>query len=222
MARFSETTRVTAHEIISRYPVAKSAVIPLCHLAQEQDGWLSEEAMTHIAELVDCTPAEVLGTASFYEMLKLEPVGRYLVNVCTQLPCMLLGADELLAHAEETLGVLPGQTTPDGLFTLEGVECVAACTEAPCLQLNYRYFHRVSPGDLDQLVSELRATGRTTVPTKSNDTNDIPHHGTLARVRQHIPAEGRAGNAPPDVNIEPPWLADPAAPASGATTSGGS
>lgn len=221
MARFSEPFLATALEIISRYPQPKSAVIPLCHLAQEQDGWLTEEAMVHIAELVGCTSVEVLGTASFYEMLKLEPVGRYLVNVCTQLPCMLLGADELLHHAERALGVLPGQTTPDGLFTLEGAECLAACTEAPCLQVNYRYFHRITPAELDQLVAELRADGRTTVPTRSNDTGDIPPHGTLARVRQHLPADTRAGNALPDHNVEPSWLAPPAPPAGTAATPGG-
>ena len=219
MARFTPETLTTAHEILSRYPVPKSAVIPLCHLAQEQDGWLTAEAMEHIAELVGCTPAEILGTASFYEMLKLEPVGRYLVNVCTQLPCMLLGADELLHHAGETLGVHPGQTTADGLFTLEGAECQAACTEAPCVQVNYRYFHRVSPEELDRIVADLRATGRTTVPMKSGDTGDIPPHGTLARIRQHIPADRRAGNAAPDVNIEPAWLT-PRGEAT--TTTGGS
>lgn len=224
MSRFSDETLATAHEILSRYPVAKSATIPLCHLAQEQDGWLSEEAMAHIAELVGCTPAEVLGTASFYEMFKLEPVGRFLVNICTQLPCMLLGADELLHRAEQTLGILAGQTTPDGVVTLEGAECLAACTEAPCLQVNYRYFHRVTPAELDQLVTELRERGRTTVATKSNDTNDIPPHGTLARVRQHIPDDRRAGNALPDINVEPAWLAPkgPPAPAAAPGPSGGS
>ena len=205
MARFAPDTLATALEIISRYPVPKSAVIPLCHLAQEQDGWLTPEAMSHIAELVGVESAEVLGTASFSEMLKLEPVGRYLVNICTQLPCMLLGADELLEHAAHTLGIHPGQTTADGVFTLEGAECQAACTEAPCLQVNYRYFHRISHDELDQLVDELRATGRTTVPTRSNDDGEIPPHGTVARVRQHLPAN-RAGNAPPDAGAEPPWL----------------
>lgn len=218
MARFSDDTLATALEILSRYPVPKSATIPLCHLAQEQDGWLTEEAMAHIAELVGCTPAEVLGTASFYEMFKLEPVGRYLVNVCTQLPCMLLGADELLHHVEQTLGVHAGQTTPDGVITLEGAECQAACTEAPCVQVNYRYFHRVTPAELDQLVTELRERGRTTVPTKSNDSNDVPPHGTLARIRQHIPDDRRAGNAPPDVNVEPAWLAPRPPPAPAAPT----
>jgi NADH-quinone oxidoreductase subunit E len=205
MARLSEANLVVAREIMARYPEVRSAMIPLCHLAQEQDGWLAEDAMAHIAELLGTTAAEVLGTASFYEMFKREPVGRYMVNICTQIACMLSGADELLEHASEKLGVHPGQTTTDGVFTLESVECIAACTEAPCLQVNYRYFHRISHGELDQLVDDLRSRGRTDVPTRSNDDGDIPVHGTLARVRQHLPAS-RAGNAPVKGAGEPVWL----------------
>jgi NADH-quinone oxidoreductase subunit E len=206
MARLSPENERIAREIIARFPVPRSALIPLCHLAQSQDGWLTEDAMIHVAELIGVAPAEVLGTASFYEMFKREPVGRYQVNICTQLPCMLLGSDELLAHAADTLEVHPGQTTSDGMFTLESVECLAACTEAPCLQVNYRYFHRISHDELDQLVADLRSTGRTTVPTRSNDNGDIPPHGTLARVRQQLPADRRAGNAPPDASGAPVWL----------------
>ena len=97
MARFTAENLELAREIIARYPVLKSATIPLCHLAQEQDGHLTEDAMEHIAELLELSPAEVLGTASFYEMFKLHPVGTYHVNICTQVACMLLGADELRA-----------------------------------------------------------------------------------------------------------------------------
>jgi NADH-quinone oxidoreductase subunit E len=208
MARLSAENERLAREIIARYPVPRSALIPLCHLAQEQDGWLTEDAMAHVAELVDVTPAEVLGTASFYEMFKLHPVGTYHVNICTQVACMLLGADELLEHAAKTLDVHPGQTTPDGMFTLEGVECIAACTEAPCLQINYRYFHRVAHDEFDQIVADLRASGRTTVPTRSNDTGDIPPHGVLARVRQRLTPDQRAGNADPQTAGPPAWLGE--------------
>src|SRR3546814_19424629 len=131
MARFSEASLLTATEIISRYPRPKSALIPLLHLAQEQDGYVANDAMEHIAELVGVTPAEVLGTCSFYEMFKREPVGEYVVNVCTNIACLLLGGEELLHHLEDRLGVKPGSTTADGTFTLEDVECIAACPEAP-------------------------------------------------------------------------------------------
>src|ERR671915_2624561 len=99
MSRLNAANVELARQIVARYPRPRSALVPLCHVAQQQDGWLSEEAMAHIAELLDLTPAEVLGTASFYEMFKLEPVGRYLIGICTNVSCMLLGAYELLEHA---------------------------------------------------------------------------------------------------------------------------
>jgi NADH-quinone oxidoreductase subunit E len=108
-------------------------------------------------------------------MFKLEPVGKYCVNICTNISCQLVGGWELLEHAEETLGIKAGSTTPDGMFTLEDVECIAACTEAPALQVNYRYRYRVTPEQLDALLDDLRA---------GNLNDEIPPHGTLARVRQ--------------------------------------
>jgi NADH-quinone oxidoreductase subunit E len=188
-----------AKEIIGRYPRPKSALIPLLHLAQEQDGWVTDDAMEHLAELVGCTPAEVLGTCSFYEMFKREPVGPYLVNICHGISCHLLGADELLEHAEQSLGVKAGGTTADGKITLEEAECQAACTEAPCLQVNYRYRYKVANEAFDRLIADLRA-GRL--------DDEIPPHGTLARrgTRQHIPADRAAGPAAVDVNVEPVWL----------------
>ena len=203
MARLTEANVALATEIIARYPVAKSALIPLLHLAQEQDGWVTAEAMEHIAELVGMAPAEVIGTCSFYEMFKREPVGTYVVNVCTNIACQLLGGEELLEHVEHSLGVRAGGTTPDGMFTVEDVECIAACTEAPCLQVNYRYRHRVTHEAFDRLVEDLRA-GRL--------TEDIPPHGTLARVRQRIPVERMAGSASPVGGAEPVWIANRPAP----------
>jgi len=203
MARLDADNLVIAAEIIARYPRPKSALIPLLHLAQSQDGWVTDDAMAHIAELVGVTPAEVLGTCSFYEMFKREPVGRYLVNVCTNISCQLMGGEELLHHAEETLGIKAGNTTPDGLFTVEDVECIAACTEAPCLQVNYRYRHRISNDEFDRLIDDLRA-GRL--------DDEVPPHGTLARVRQSIPADRAAGPASPEGGTEPAWMGMNAAP----------
>ena len=139
MSRLSPERVTLAKEIIRRYPVPRSAMVPLLHLAQEQDGYVTEDAMEHVAELIGCEPAEVYGTGSFYEMFKFHPVGRYVIGICTNISCQLLGGEELLHHAERTLRIKPGGTTDDGLFTLEDVECIAACTEAPCLQVNYRY-----------------------------------------------------------------------------------
>ena len=206
MARLSETNLGVAHEIISRYPRPKSALIPLLHLAQEQDGYVTDDAMTHIAELIGVTPAEVLGTCSFYEMFKREPVGEHLINVCTNIACMLLGGEELLHHLEDRLGIKAGSTTPDGAFTLEDVECIAACTEAPCLQVNYRYVNKVTNAEVDTLIDDLRAGRR---------ASEVPKHGVLARVRQQIPAARRAGNATPGEAGEPVWLQTTAGAAGG-------
>ncbi len=209
MSYFTPDNLAIADEIISRYPVAKSALIPLLHLAPEQEGWVTDAAMRQIAELTDTTPAEVKGTGSFYEMFKFHPVGKYMVNVCTNLSCQLLGGEELLAHAEKTLGVKAGGTTADGMFTIEDVECIAACTEAPCLQVNYRYRLRVTDEDFDELIDDIR----------NSRADDIPEHGTLGRVRQHIPVDAMAGIVPPDqANVRPVWLArnDEPAPAGAA------
>jgi NADH-quinone oxidoreductase subunit E len=204
MSRLSSDRVVVAKEIIGRYPDPRSALIPLLHLAQEQDGSIAEDAMEHIAELLDCTPAEVYGTGTFYEMFKFHPVGKYVVGICTNISCLLQGADEILEHAEHSLGVKAGSTTADGMFTLEDVECIAACTIAPCLQVNYRYFQDVTNESFDRLVSDLRAG-------VLDDT--IPPHGVLSRVRQH-PGPSRwagSGTAPaptPDVLAGPALSGD--------------
>lgn len=199
MSRLSDANVQLAKEIIGRYPRARSATIPLLHLAQEQDGYITDDAIKHIAELVGATAAEVLGTCTFYEMFKMEPVGKYLVNICQTMSCALMGADDLMHHAEHTLGIKAGGTTPDGLITLEHAECQAACTEAPTLQVNYRHRYRVTPADFDQLVADLRA---------GKLVDEVPPHGTVARVRQHIPADRGVGAVPPeDATAPPSWLA---------------
>jgi len=195
MARLSDENVKLAGEIIGRYPVARSALIPLLHVAQAQDGHVSEEAMEHIAELVGTTPSEVLSPCSFYAMFKRSPGGTYRLNICRGISCHLLGADELVEHASESLGVPLGGTTGDGKITLEAVECVAACTEAPCLQVNYRYVGDVTTEDFDQLVGELRNGGRP----------DVPPHGTVATVRQQIPSKRAAGVSLPSADGPPAW-----------------
>jgi NADH-quinone oxidoreductase subunit E len=198
MSRLTDANIAIAYEIIGRYPRPKSALIPILHLAQEQDGFVAQDAMKHIAELVGVTPAEVFGTASFYEMFKFEPVGKYLLNICGTMSCALMGAEELMHHAEKRLGIKAGSTTPDGLITLEHAECQAACTEAPCLQVNYRYRFKMTPAELDTLIDDL-AAGKL--------TDEIPAHGVLATVRQRIPAERGVGAvAPEKVNESPEWL----------------
>jgi NADH-quinone oxidoreductase subunit E len=168
-------TLAEARRIIALYPEPRSALIPLCHLAQAQDGWLTPEAMTDIAGLVGVTPTEVFGTASFYDMLHTEPVGSHVVAVCTNIACLLGGADELLEHAERSLGVNTGGTTADGVITLEEAECLADCDRVPCVQVNHRFVGAQTPDSFDALVADLRSGARAA---------DIPSHGTLNRVRR--------------------------------------
>jgi len=196
LSRLTTENEALAREIIARYPRPKSALIPLLHLAQEQDGYVADDAMEHLAEMIGVTPAEVLGTCSFYEMFVRHPVGKYKVDICTNLSCQLLGAEDLLHHAEEKLGVRPGGTTDDGLFTLEDVECIAACTEAPCLQVNYRYEYRLQNSDFDSLIDDLRDGKRP----------EIPAHGTLAKARQHITSDRVGGIESPETAGTPDWF----------------
>lgn len=198
MSRLNDSNVAVAREIISRYPRKKSALIPLLHLSQEQNGYITDEAMRHLAELLDITPAEVFGTATFYEMFKFEPVGTYVINICQTLSCAILGSGTLMHHAEKKLGIKAGSTTEDAMFTLEAAECQAACTEAPTLQVNYRHRYRVTPADFDKMVDGLRA---------GDLANEIPPHGTLGRNRQHIPADKFAGAPDPDnVTEGPAWI----------------
>lgn len=176
MSWFRPDMAERARALVALYPEPRSALVPLCHLAQEQGGWLQPEAMEEIAGLVGVTAAEVRGTASFYDMLHIEPVGTYLVSICTNIACLLGGAEELLAHAEQRLGVRPGGTTVDGVFTLEDAECLADCDRTPCVTVNHRYVGGLGPDAFDALVDDLRAGRR---------RDEIPPHGTLVRVRRN-------------------------------------
>ena len=175
MSHLSADVLAHAREVVALYPEPRSALIPLCHLAQQQDGWLRPEAMSEIADLVGVTAAEVRGTATFYDMLHTEPVGTYVVSVCTNIACLLGGALELLEHAESSLGVRAGGTTPDGVFTLEESECLADCDRTPCVQVNHRYVGGQTPESFDQLLTDLRS---------GSLTDTVPPHGTLVRVRR--------------------------------------
>ncbi|MCB0983235.1 MAG: NAD(P)H-dependent oxidoreductase subunit E [Ilumatobacteraceae bacterium] len=200
MSRLNEANTILAKEIIARYPKARSATIPLLHLSQQQNGYVSEDAMVHVAELVGATPAEIRGTATFYEMFKFAPVGKYLINICGTMSCQLMGSEALMHHAEEVLGVKPGGTTADGMFTLEHAECQAACTEGPNMQVNYRHCHRMTNEAFDQLIADLR---------DGKKDAEIPAHGTLARVRQQIPADKAVGPVSPDHPARPAWTPAP-------------
>jgi len=175
MSHFRADIRQRAEELVALYPRKRSAMLPLLHLAQEQDGYLSDEGIAEVAALTGTTPADVRGTASFYDMYHLEPVGKYVVGVCTNIACLLAGGEELLEHASTTLGCAVGATSGDGLFTLEETECLADCNLAPCVQVNHRYVRTTTPATFDAMVEDLRE-GRL--------DHDVPSHGTLIRVKR--------------------------------------
>jgi NADH-quinone oxidoreductase subunit E len=151
---FNEANKVRAREIVARYPYAKSAILPLAHLAQDQDGWLSAPAMEEISELTGVTAAEVQATCSFYTMFKRRPCGKLLVSVCTNVTCLVTGGPEILEHLEAQYGT-------DVDVTVEEVECLAACGGAPAMQVNYEFHEKLTPDSAQGLVEEYRAGTRT-------------------------------------------------------------
>ena len=159
-ARSSGQLAEPAKEILARYPPdrSRSAVMPLLRLAQERDGWVTPEAIAEIGDILGLSSAEVLAVASFYSMYHLKPKGRHVISVCHNLTCNLMGAERVIEHLEDTLGVdSEGHTTADGAFTLERAECLAACDAAPCLQIDYDTLHaKVTPESVESLVEELR------------------------------------------------------------------
>ena len=145
--------------ILSRYPVRRSALLPLLYLAQREQGYVTEAAMKEIAQILKLTPPQVYETITFYTMLNLKPVGKFHIQVCKSLMCALVGSDTLIGWLHAKLGIKPGETTLDKLFTLSTVECLAACGTAPMMQINDDYYERLSEQKVDQILKDLKATG---------------------------------------------------------------
>lgn len=138
--------------------------MPALHVAQNELGWLNREAMEDVAAVLDLDPDQVEEVATFYTMYYTEPVGTYVLEVCKTLPCSMLGADEIIDYISQKLGIRPGETTPDGMFTLLRVECLAGCHRAPIMQVNHRYYQDLTPEKVDALIDaarhlQLRAAG---------------------------------------------------------------
>lgn len=157
MSKFSEEKLAKVKEIMARYPEGKqkSALLPVLHLAQDSfGGWLSSETMDYVAELLNITPIEVYEVATFYSMYNLKPVGKYMFEVCQTGPCMLRGSDDIVAYIQAKLGIKPGETTADGLFTLKTVECLGACGYAPMMQLGKTYREHLTKERVDAIIEE--------------------------------------------------------------------
>ncbi len=160
---FSAETLEVVNKLIKRYPEGrqKSALLPVLHVAQaEFDGWLSSDVMDYVASILDIKPIEVYEVASFYTMFNLKPVGKCLLEVCQTGPCMLNGADDLVAHFEKKLNIKVGETTEDGMFTLKTVECLGSCGTAPMLQCGADYHENLDAEKADALLEKLRTENK--------------------------------------------------------------
>jgi len=145
-------------QIKAQYPMERSAVLPALRLAQERHGgWLPPEALAEVAEALDLTPAQVQAVASFYDMLHLEPVGKHLVEVCTNLSCALVGAQQVLEAFEREVGAATGETSEDGEFTLRAIECAGGCGTAVVVTVDGRYVEPVKPDDVPGIVEGVRS-----------------------------------------------------------------
>ncbi len=153
---FSPESAKTLETLRSRYPSAQAAVIPALQLAQREFGYLNPEVMDLVARHLDVPATLVLSTATFYTMLHKKPVGRYHIQVCTNLACWLRGSDDVLEHLQRRLGIRVGETTPDKIFTLDEVQCLAACGTAPAMQINDDYHEDLTVEKVDRIIEALR------------------------------------------------------------------
>jgi NADH-quinone oxidoreductase E subunit len=142
-------------ELKARYPESKAAIMPVLWMAQNKFGWLSEDVMRYVAELMNLPYAHVMGVASFYTMYFKKPMGRFHVQVCTNVSCMLRGGDQIFDHVKERFGCGHNERTADGVFSLEEVECMGACGGAPMIAINEDYFENISVAEVDRMLDKL-------------------------------------------------------------------
>ena len=153
---FSEETRRELDRVVSRYPDREAAILPALHLAQREFGYVSDEAIAHVAGLIGVTAARVEGVATFYTMYNRKPVGKYHVQICRNLSCSLMGAEHLIERVSKKLGIKPGETTADGRITLTKAECLGSCGTAPVMQVNDDYHENLTADSIDRILDGLR------------------------------------------------------------------
>jgi NADH-quinone oxidoreductase subunit E len=165
-----ERLRPKCDEIIAQYEQKRSALLPLVHLFQEHEGFVSPQAMRATAEMLEITLAEVEGAVSFYTLLYRRPVGKYVLQVCRGLACTINGAEEIMAYVREKLGIGHLQTTGDGLFSYEEVECLAACDRATCGEVNLEFVYDLTPQKIDEMLDAMRAGTYSVAPMAQTET----------------------------------------------------
>ena len=171
--------RPECERIIAQYEHKRSALLPMMHLFQEHEGYVSREAMRAAAEMLDLSPAVVESTVSFYTLFFRKPVGKYVLQVCRGLACTINGAEEIMAYMRERLGIGHLQTTDDGLFSYEEVECLAACDRATCMQVNLEFVYDLTPAMIDEMIEMMRAGTYAVAPMARTDQPE--HTWTLAQ-----------------------------------------
>jgi NADH-quinone oxidoreductase subunit E len=154
--QFSDKFEARFSEMLSHYPTKRSVLVPTLLFAQDEVGYLSGEVIAEIARRLDLTELDVRNVISYYSMLTTKPRGKFNVQVCTNIACVLRGAEELLEHCQKKLGIGHKGTTPDGLFSVEEVECIGACSWAPAVQINYDFHENLTPGKMDKVLDEYR------------------------------------------------------------------
>lgn len=157
--KFSEQFESRFAEMVTHYPTKRSALVPTLLYAQDETGFLSDDVISEIALRLDLTELEVRNVISYYSMLTTKPRGRFNVQVCTNISCMVRGAEEVFDHCKKKLGIGHKGTTPDGLFSLEEVECIGACSWAPAAQVNYDFHENLTPGKMDKVLDEYKKKG---------------------------------------------------------------
>lgn len=175
MGVLSDDLRAKADELVARYPSPRSAMLPLLYLVQAQEGHVSREGLREVGEILGVTTAEVEAVATFYTMFKRRPCGTWLLSVCTNVSCAVVGAREVYERAREVLGEDAPSMTADGLFTLEEVECLGACDAAPVVQVNYCSYDRVTPDGVGQIIESLKSGAP---PAPSRGPKPVPHAET--------------------------------------------
>ncbi|MFA9453968.1 MAG: NADH-quinone oxidoreductase subunit NuoE [Candidatus Aminicenantaceae bacterium] len=152
---FSEQTKKAIAEIAARYPQKEAALLPVLHAAQREFGYISRATEKSVAGLLEISPAKVHEVVTFYTMYNRQPVGKYHVQICSNLSCSLLGAGSLIDHLSEKLGIQPGETTPDQKFTFSLVQCLGACEQAPCMMVNFDYFGNLDATKINEILDNL-------------------------------------------------------------------
>lgn len=161
----SEETRQLIEAEFPKYPDKRSVTLPALRIAQEALGYVSEPAMIDVAEILELTPIQVYEVATFYTQYNIKPVGKYLIQVCKTLSCALVGAESIIDHLKDRLGIGVGETTKDGIFSIRLVECLAACGSAPMMQINNRYYEKLTTEKVDRILDDLKQHGESVLAT---------------------------------------------------------